>query len=62
LACGDRNSVAGVLPTGPTVRTPYPRSGPSITAVWFIREASAWRKYSCLMIGPLPVVNWKFTV
>src|ERR1700733_3717731 len=37
LPSDDRNGVVGVLPTGPTVGTPYPRSGPSITAFWFVR-------------------------
>src|ERR1700729_2395334 len=37
LPVGDRNWVAGVLPTGPTVGVPYPRSGPLITAAWLVR-------------------------
>src|ERR1700730_5188186 len=45
----DSHLVAGVAATGPTVTAPYPRIGPLMIAAWFIRHASAWRKYSCLM-------------
>src|ERR1700735_4390207 len=58
IPVADRKGVTGSLPTGPTVGTPYPFSGPAITAAWFITSWSASRKYSCLMIGPLPVVDW----
>src|SRR5215472_17413940 len=61
LSDGDRYGVRGLLPTGPTVSVPYPRSGPLMMASWFIRFSSAARKYCCWMMGPLPVLDWKFT-
>jgi hypothetical protein len=60
FSCGDRKWVTGVLPTGPGVCVPYPRSGPLMTAAWFSRYASDCRKYNCWMIGPFPVLDWKF--
>src|SRR5258708_2800535 len=61
LPLAESHEVTGALPTGPTVRFPYPRSGPDSTAAWFIMYASASRKYSCLMIAAgSETEDWKF--
>src|SRR4051794_21536619 len=57
LPLADRK-FAGVLGTGPTVGTPYPLSGPSMMACWFIRYWKAWRKYVCRKIGPTVGLFW----
>src|SRR5215469_15495202 len=51
LPLADRNEVAGVAAIGPTVGSPYPRSGPLMIAFWSIRYAIACRKYSCLKMA-----------
>src|SRR5215472_18986642 len=51
LPLADRNGVNGVAATGPIVGSPYPRSGPLMSACWFIRYAITCRKYSCLKMA-----------